>query len=439
MKTMNQFITELKKIKREELTERRFYEEVLSTVREFYEVSLTEKDLELLKKTLIEIGCKTPEELKKTTPLYQYIGEARDAGSTEFAESCIEQFFFKSAQTARQMMVEDGWVKQWLEKSHEISSIEEYNKRSPYHKVAKAALMNWNGWSEEKAQNAIEILSVEELDSQVYAKGSMDAAIHYLGRKFGWPEDIVKAFSSIVYQGFNNKNVATRYFIKHQLESRKIVSTYMDVLFAVHDNWVQGNAKKFMAREKKHQHMPSELIGWNEAKADLLFVRPIFEALGIYVSEYSLEEEYKNRVTKYFLENHIEKTEDLEQLIKRGDAFYPALAGQEENLEALRDQEIVKGKVIPQIEEKGIGSVANVRKMIVERVSYTATAEELSYLTTEELKTAIKLVEERLATVPEERRENSRQYQADLIRLNKMQIYAEQRKIQEKNKTENQD
>ena len=73
-------------------------------------------------------------------------------------------------------------------------------------------------------------------------------------------------------------------------EVENAVNLIMDTLFHVHDGWVKDNVKKFNAREKKHQHMPSELIGWNEAKADLLFVRPIFEAAGIEVNEEELEQ-----------------------------------------------------------------------------------------------------------------------------------------------------
>lgn len=46
-----------------------------------------------------------------------------------------------------------------------------------YKQIAKDALMSWNGLSEEEATKKVQESSNEELESQVYAQGSIDAAI----------------------------------------------------------------------------------------------------------------------------------------------------------------------------------------------------------------------------------------------------------------------
>ena len=144
--------------------------------------------------------------------------------------------------------------------------------------------MNWDGLSEEEAEREIRKLSVEELDKKVDAQGSMNAAICCIAQKLVLPKSAVKNLKSIVYEGISEKNMVTRAFIQTKLESKNIVTIYMDTLFAVHNQWVIDKYEKFLAREKKHQHMPSELIGWKELRSDLVFVRPIYEALGIYVT-----------------------------------------------------------------------------------------------------------------------------------------------------------
>ena len=57
----------------------------------------------------------------------------------------------------------------------------------------------------------------------------------------------------------------------------------IDVLSDVHNQWVKDNEKKFFdpKRENKmYQFMPLSLIGFEEAKSDLLFVEPILKACG---------------------------------------------------------------------------------------------------------------------------------------------------------------
>ena len=55
---------------------------------------------------------------------------------------------------------------------------------TPYQNIAKAALMNWNGLTEEEAQKRIESESVRELESQVYALSSVTHAVSGIANEF---------------------------------------------------------------------------------------------------------------------------------------------------------------------------------------------------------------------------------------------------------------
>ena len=74
------------------------------------------------------------------------------------------------------------------------------------------------------------------------------------------------------------------------------------------------------------------MIGWKEAKADLLFVEPILNSMGISIDEKQLEQEYNSRVETYFNRNGLvdEKGIDkaaLTTFILKG-AKYPPLTEQ---------------------------------------------------------------------------------------------------------------
>ena len=92
----------------------------------------------------------------------------------------------------------------------------------------------------------------------------------------------------------------------------------LNILSEIHDRWVENNASKFNkeGREgKRYQHLPLELIGWKEVKADLLFLEPVLNAIGVEVDLKALETEYRYRCAQYFIDNKIESREDLEQHI----------------------------------------------------------------------------------------------------------------------------
>lgn len=179
----------------------------------------------------------------------------------------------------------------------------------------------------------------------------------------------------------------------------------MDTLFAVHDGWVRDNIKKFNAREKKHQHMPSELIGWKEVKADLLFVRPIFEAAGLDVNEEELEQLYNGRVKDFFLNRGIKTARNLSDSITQGKEFYPALEGYGEILTTINAPNYVDEKIIPAIEQQGIGNIEEVRRNIVSQIISNPIPEDVERLSDEEKIQVEQSIDQEVSALTEQRDE----------------------------------
>lgn len=244
-----------------------------------------------------------------------------------------------------------------------ISRMESSEKMNvPYYQIAKEALMNWNGLSEAEAVKMIESSTFEEIEGQVWAKSSINYAIEGITKSLSLTDFDVEQLTKAIYGEGANYDSDIFKELKPEMDriGKNPNDIIMDTLFTVHDGWVKDNQKKFMAREKKHQHMPSELIGWNEVKADLLFVKPIFAAAGIEISEEALKAQYDSRVKNFLQSRDIKTTSDLSREISKGAEFYPALEGQEEVLSVLGDREKVDSMVIPQIESKGIGKVEDI-------------------------------------------------------------------------------
>ena len=256
----------------------------------------------------------------------------------------------------------------------------ENNNLTIYKQIARDALMSWNGLSEEEATKKVQESSNEELEQQVYAEGSIDYAIkgfqkysqEYLKNKHGYGEPItdhdVELFKEVVMTGkYRYGSVQDFYDIMRNkmgidLDRSNVENMVLSVLSTIHDGWVKDNQKKFFARDKKYQHMPIELIGWKEAKSDLLFLKPMLEEMHImefypYLStEEDLESAYNKRVQAFLEENGITDVSKLSERISKEAEFYPALEGQEDIIKALQDTKFVEEQVVSGIRDKGIGT-----------------------------------------------------------------------------------
>ena len=198
---------------------------------------------------------------------------------------------------------------------------------TPYQNVAKAALMNWNGLSEAEATQKIQTESVQELEGQVYAMGSMKYAVAGIAEQAKLSEEEALSFAKAVINGpedapiFGTVAEKAKGFTEQQ---------QLGVLSTIHDGWVKDNSseKKFnkkVERQQLRQYAPLELIGWNEVKSDLLFLGPILDSIHVNLNEEALADAYHKNVASY-MENHkIDSQDSLETLIASGHEYYKAL------------------------------------------------------------------------------------------------------------------
>lgn len=204
---------------------------------------------------------------------------------------------------------------------------------TPYRKVAKNCLSNpnWFNYTSEEIDDMVKTWSIDDLESKpggwgIGAKKSVNPAIDKVAEILGLTEQEKADFIEAVYgtngaAELSEKNIETFKMLREKAKNIENGEEFiLDVLFAVHDVWVDNNPNNFVkaGREgKKFQHLPSELIGWKETALDLFFVGPIAEALGFEVNEAKLEKAYNNRVQNYMRENNINNKEDLiEHILK---------------------------------------------------------------------------------------------------------------------------
>ena len=449
-RSVNNVIDKLKTIKKGEVDERTFYEMVLSALNEL-PMSFSEEEAKLIKETLLEIGCISYREWKRTQIQRVKVStpsEAAEDGNIATAVNFINQFLGtpSNAIFSVQRLLDDdnqknGWITGWLRGSqtYREEQVKKFGNMelSPYKRVAKRSLTSWGGMTEEEALEAVNLLSNEELEEKVYATGSMNAAINQIANMCNLTQEEKEQLNDIVYNGLSEKNKGVANLIKQRITSAP--KAIIDTLFAVHNSWVETNRKKFLARDKKYQHMPSEFIGWDELKLDLLFAKPIFDTLGIAASEDELKKEYITRIKEYFLNKKLVTTQDTVDLIQKGDEFYPSLRGQQDNIEFLKDEDNIREEVIPAIKENGIGETEIVRFNILYYISKTVQRKDLMRIEPKELQIVRDFIQKEIENAEEYFGENSEACTAARIRLIKVDTFIEERERGELNGKKNED
>ncbi len=214
--------------------------------------------------------------------------------------------------------------------------------RTPYRIAAKNALMktDWNGLSEKEAEEKVENSTFDDLESQIWAKGSMTQAVVSISDILRLSEDETMDFLNAVLgtdrPNVTEKGMKTLSKIASKMKKVEGVEKMtLSVLSSIHDAWVYDNAKKFsqQGREgKKYQHLPIEMIGWKEATADLLFLEPILNSVGVEVDTSKLKRMYDTCVNDYFNNKNLVNDNGKElnknaltKLILKGHDFYSAL------------------------------------------------------------------------------------------------------------------
>ena len=212
---------------------------------------------------------------------------------------------------------------------------------TPYREVAKAALIQWNGLSEEEANKKIKTESIQELDNQVYAMDSVKYAVVGTAKQLGLSEEETLNFFDVVVNGPEISEI----FEKVGTKAKGVTNDQIiDVLSTIHDIWVQNNCSeevfnKKVGKKQLRQYAPLELIGFNEVKSDLLFLKPILASIGVNVDENALSQAYHNRVDHYMEDKNINSIEDLSNLLSQGRGYYAILPEElDERLKPLNEE-----------------------------------------------------------------------------------------------------
>ena len=195
-----------------------------------------------------------------------------------------------------------------------------------YRKIAKEALKKFYGFSEEDAKDTAESKEVEWLERGydegkgfygVGAQNSITAGVSSLVESLESeenPEEIVKE----MLRGDDSK---IRDLGALKTDSVDTNSLIVDALRKIHDKWCIDNAKKFHQanRNRQFQHLPIELIGWEEANKDLLFLDPILAEMGIEYNMNELEKEYDKTQLKFMEEHGIKDEQSMAEYIRKGE------------------------------------------------------------------------------------------------------------------------
>ena len=218
--------------------------------------------------------------------------------------------------------------------------------RVPYKEIAFFALVKWNGKSEEEALEMINTLPVDELEKSVGAKDSVNHAIDSIAAKLNLSEEDKKAFSDAVYNGPEDAPIFSK--VGQLLNGQKNKEGFvLGVLSDIHDGWVVDNSSEKTFNKKKdrkqlRQYLPLPLIGFNEVKSDLIFLKPILASCGLDTDSLRLEGSYHELVHNYIRENDLATFQKLIDAVHKGRKFYPVLPEElEERLKPL-SQEIVE-------------------------------------------------------------------------------------------------
>lgn len=260
----------------------------------------------------------------------------------------------------------------------------DYKNDIAYYQIAKKALMNWNGLTEEQADIIIEKSSFEEIESQVGAQKSINHVLEAISywcyeNYIDFDED---DFKKAVFEGENTQvfQILKNDISEHQMVwGRMDLDLMYDTLACVHNGWAQDNASLFFTKKQdrgqQYQYLPLELIGWNEVKNDLLFVEPILEKIGINIEEKELKDYYEQHVNKFLRDNNIRTADELgERILESPDnymAFYDISKGNDDDFTdemenitaAFSDKGFVEKVIIPEVAEKGIGKDDRYKEM----------------------------------------------------------------------------
>jgi len=201
--------------------------------------------------------------------------------------------------------------------------------RIPYKEIAFYALREWNGLSEEEANKKVNLFTWKELETEVYAKSSIDHAIDSIIANFHLTEEDKIALSKAVYEGPVDAPIFSKIGALFK-DLRDEETMVLGFLTDIHNGWVIDNSSEKTFNKKKdskklRQYVPLPLLGYSEAMKDFIFLKPILDACGVDVNNLQLEGAYYLRMHDFLNAHRIYSLNDLEARIATGHEFYPSL------------------------------------------------------------------------------------------------------------------
>lgn len=224
---------------------------------------------------------------------------------------------------------------------------------SVYRRVAKDCLEKWMAVPIEIADVYAAFESIEELENGndshygVGAKNSIVAGAISLATQLHLTQEETVGLALEIMFG---KEKYYPIFSEKLTKVENINETILNALSAIHDNWVTNNSneKTFIKKESRgqlRQYAPLEMIGWNEVKSDLIFLKPILEEANIFINEEELKEAYNARAIAYFQSSAITSESDIAKLIADGSKYYPTIP-EELGLRLAEKSDIVASQII---------------------------------------------------------------------------------------------
>ena len=170
-----------------------------------------------------------------------------------------------------------------------------------YKNIANECLIAWYpDMSDTERDNLLERGNLQEIESYVGAKNSIDTAVEAVREDLEryqvyLPDD----FSYIVYYSDMPNGEAERITLEigknRAIDENTKVSIAIHALDKIHRRWIDDNTKKFFdekRRGKRYMFLPIEFIGWDEVLKDYVFLSPILQLLGIRAETCAIQEAY---------------------------------------------------------------------------------------------------------------------------------------------------
>lgn len=195
-----------------------------------------------------------------------------------------------------------------------------------YLEIARSCLDNWYTDMPEREKEALlSRADFDELESYIGAKGSIEAAIKGFNngcRAAMLPDYFFlspDSFMQEVIIGDQNSQDWQKHFDKIKYSATFKDPYYLAeasvlALDTIHNEWVKANTEKYFDQKRKNKRfmfMPLPLIGWTEARKDLLFLMPILNVVGFKLSEDDIRDTYDYMCRKFSFDELVDFIKEL--------------------------------------------------------------------------------------------------------------------------------